>query len=272
MEKIKINDEIDGLIHGLISDHLIHHTCQIFIRKKGKMKPYASGVLSYLGENYYILTASHVTDYYNDNPTENLYIRVKKGYTSIIGGLRETDITGSDNIDLAYIKLDNSIIDDLLESYKFVPISKFRGHTKLLDSAQYCVIGFPVKNQKIENGRLRTGASFYIMQPCKNKVYNYYQFDSSIFRLLEFKGLGIDLETGNEKKIKGPFYGLSGCGLWLILLYSDGQSYSVDYRLIGIMTEFRNSKYYCMIGNRIEIILDGLKMFENYKYKEINPA
>jgi len=236
------------------------------------MKPFASGVLAELSGSFYLLTASHVTEHFVED--KQLFLRIRKGYVSIVGDLRETDIAESDGIDLAYIQLDERIIPDLLKGYKFLPLSKFRRHIKLLDAMQYCVIGFPEKNQRKLNGKLQTGASVFFVQPSKINVYEYYGFNEASSFIMEFKGKGTDIKTGTEKKIKGDFYGISGCGLWLVILESDGNSYKTDYRLIGIMTEYRKGKYYCLIGNRIEIILkdlqdSGLLKFEERKVTSI---
>jgi hypothetical protein len=43
----------------------------------------------------------------------------------------------------------------------------------------------------------------------------------------------------------------------------------VDYRLVGIMTEYKNGKFFCLIANKIYLIIEALKVIENYKFKEI---
>ena len=267
LKKMKSDKDTDRVVNDLISNHLLHYTCQFFEKDQtAGMKPFASGVLAILGDSYYILTASHVTDYLHDD--QQLYLRIQKGYVSVVGDLRDTDIEESGGIDLAYIRLDEKIVPDLLKAYQFLPLSKFRRHLKLLDAAQYCIIGFPVKNQKKVDGKLLTGASVYVVQPSHIKVYKHYGFNEESSIIMEFKGKGADLKTGELKKIKSDFYGLSGCGLWLIILEHDGKTYTSDFRLIGIMTEFRKDKFFCLIGNRIEIILHDLKENGLINYNE----
>ncbi len=70
-------------------------------------------------------------------------------------------------------------------------------------------------------------------------------------------------------RINTDVYGISGCGVWLCLLYQDGDSIRTDFRLIGIMTEFRKGKYHCLIGDRIELILNQLQTEGLIIYKEI---
>ena len=270
MQKLEFNREIDKHLDYLFSNYLVHHTCQFFTKYSKTMKPFGSGVFAYLGGNYYILTASHVTERLDDN--NSLYIKIHDGYVSVVGDVKGTEINKSNGIDLSYIRLDDRIIPDLKRAYKFIDISKFRRHIKLLDATHYCVVGFPEANLEIKDGKSMTGASIYLMQPCKEKVYDYYKFDLNTFFVLEFKGKGTDIKTGETKKIAGDFYGLSGCGLWFIIVNYNGKEYDLDYRLIGIMTEFRKGKYYCLIGNRIEIILNEISNTDGLKFKIKNHA
>lgn len=261
MEKVKGNSEIDAVLNKLMREEIAPHTCQLFEQgSDGQMKPYASGVLAMLGGTHYLLTASHVTENWSND--HQLFTRTRKGYVSIVGDLRETDIEKSNGLDLAYIKLDANVVPAIEAGHKFLPISKFRKHSKLLDSTQYCVIGFPTINKKIVDGKLKTGASGYFLHPSADKVYEHYRLNPTTHFALEMKGKGTDLIIGEVGKFKTEHYGLSGCGLWLVLLNSDGTSYTADFRLVGIMTEFKKGKYHCLIGNRIDVILDALQRYE----------
>jgi hypothetical protein len=35
------------------------------------------------------------------------------------------------------------------------------------------------------------------------------------------------------------------------------------------MTEYKNGKFFCLIANKIYLIIEALKVIENYKFKEI---
>ena len=269
MQKVDSSREIDKALEHIMSEELAHHTCQLFEREEpNKMKPYGSGVLAILNENYYILTASHVVEDWSDE--HQLFIRHRKGYISVVGTMSQTIIENQEKVDLAFIRLKPETIKFLLDGYKFLPISKFRRHRNLLDAAQYCVIGFPEVNQrKDEKGILHTGTSAYFMAPSKPKVYDYYKLKPENHISLEFKGQGKDVVTGDIKKLSGNHYGLSGCGLWLIILNQNGKGYDYDFRLIGIMTDFRRGKYDCLFGNHIEQMLMALREFKLLDYKEV---
>ena len=45
----------------------------------------------------------------------------------------------------------------------------------MLDGMNYCVIGFPEKNIKFENGSMETGASFYLTSATNENPYEYYK-------------------------------------------------------------------------------------------------
>ncbi|MEE1945842.1 hypothetical protein VRU48_12040 [Pedobacter sp. KR3-3] len=272
IEKINTSKEVDKMLDHIMSTELAPHTCQIFEKGRPKgMKPYGAGVMVILNEMYFLLTASHVVEDWSDE--NQLFIKSKRGYISIVGTMSQTDIAKSEGVDLAFIKLDEVILPEILAGYKFLPLSKFRKHINLLDAAQYCVIGYPEINKKIDSkGIMQTGTSAYFMAPSKQKVYDYYNLKKRNHISLEFKGKGMDIRTGESKKLKGHHYGLSGCGLWLILIANNQNVYSYDYRLIGIMTDFRRGKYDCLFGNHIEFILQALQAFKHLNYKEIPVA
>ncbi|MFL3663669.1 MAG: hypothetical protein ACJ04Q_06695 [Flavobacteriales bacterium] len=270
MKKIKTNEAIDKELSRLISEDLLPSTCQIFENyTAGEMKPHGSGVFALINGHHILMTASHVTKDMDDE--RQLFVKIHSGYVSIVGNLQETDLDKEKTIDLAYIILDDAIIKDLTKGYKFVPLSKLRRHNKLLDAMQYCVIGFQEKNRKVEDGKLKPSASAYFLMPSKEKVYEHYAFPKDACFILDFKGKGTDIKTGEKRKVDTHVYGLSGCGLWLILLDHDGEKYTADYRLIGIMIQFRNSKYMCLIGNRIELILEQLSTLGYVKYRDKSP-
>src|SRR5690606_36973993 len=125
--------------------------------------------------------------------------------------------------------------------------------------------GYPVVNKRKESDGIRTFASGYFLMPVYDKVYEYYSLDFLTHYVLEFRGKAINIKTGKSEKIKTEHYGLSGGGLWYIIIEFDekkGELVSKAF-LIGIMTEFRRGKYDCLIANRMEIILGMIQRNEN---------
>ncbi len=261
-----IDEQINGELAKLITNNIGPYTCQLFKHKdKKKIVPFASGVLADFGGDCYILTASHVTeDWSNEN---QLFVQIHGGYVSVVGTTRGTEIDKKAKIDVAYIKLDKIVASELKKGNKFLGIGRVRAHLNLLDSADYCIFGYPTINQKRENGKLKTIGAGYFVRPSPAKVREYYSFDSRSHYVMEFKGKGVDIKTGESVKVKTEHYGLSGCGLWLTFMNHDGTKFNSEAKLIGIMTEFRRGKYDCLIGNRIEVILIALQDFEGLKFK-----
>lgn len=235
--------EINSTVLELINKDILRFTCQLFILNSDQPEPYGSGVFAKLGDSYYILTASHVAEYIRD-AKRNLYVRakVKDGYVNVVGSVKGTEMN-IHGVDLAYIKVNESFLREIHDNFKFLPISKFRAHNKLVNLSQYCVVGFPEKNSWVQNRSLITGANAYILEPSRENVYKYYKLKPEVNYLLDIKGKGTDLAEGTVNRIyDGEFHGISGCGLWLLMPHTNEGELKIDYRLIGIMTEFRKGE------------------------------
>jgi len=178
MIKMKSTPETDLLTIDLINNNIIRHTIQFFHKTDKGLRPFGSGVLALIHDNYFILTCSHVADYF-EKDNSDLFIRVdKKGYINVLGEIKYTDIDKSKGIDLAYIKVDSQMIPHLLKPFIPVTIDKFRKHNQMLNGVNYCVLGFPECNVKFENGTMDTGASFYLTSATNENPYNYYNLTS----------------------------------------------------------------------------------------------
>lgn len=268
-KKVDLNKQIDDLINKMTGETILRHTCQLLVKDKNGFKPHGSGVFVKINDLHFLLTASHVTDGWSDE--NQLYIRIgQTRHVSLVGGLRETNLDKDVQIDLAYVILDDRILPDLIKAYKFLPISKIRDHKKLLDATNYCVMGYPEKSKKDINGKTEPVAQAYYVYPSSQKVYDYYKFNPDVFYMFDMKGKGTNIKTGLKEKTGTHFYGISGCGLWLMIIDADEEKvHSVDYRLIGIMTEFRNTKYLSLVGIRIKLILNAIMQFEKIKLREV---
>ncbi|MEK6783459.1 MAG: hypothetical protein AABY93_17280 [Bacteroidota bacterium] len=107
----------------------------------------------------FYFTASHVADYL-DNDDNQLFIRVGKGkFINVIGEIKFTNLDRSSGIDLAYIKIDQQMIPDLVATKKPITIGKISKHNKTLDGSNYCVIGFPVQTDKLDRQKKKNSIS-----------------------------------------------------------------------------------------------------------------
>lgn len=269
MVKGKSDPETDRLTIDLINDKILRHTIQFFQKTKEGLRPFGSGVLALLHEVHFILTCSHVADHLTKD-NNDLFIRVdSKGYINVLGEIKYTDIDKSKGIDLAYIKIDQQMLPYLLKPYIFLTIDKFAKHNLRLDGMNYCVLGYPAKNIKYVNGRMETGASYYLASATNEKPYDYYKLSKDNFFLVQMQGKATDVISGEKVKVDSEFYGISGGGLWYIkyIVNPITNITSVDYRLIGILMEFRKGKYFCLIANKIHLILEGLTKIEGLNFR-----
>jgi hypothetical protein len=267
MQKIKTSKQVDDLYNKVISEKLLGHTCQFFKENTVELKPFGSGVFVVINEIHFVFTASHVANALADN-NNDLFIKVGYDkYLNVVGRVKYTDLNKSRGLDLAYIKLDDLMIPPLIEDYSFLTVDKIRKHNKLLvGAANYCVIGFPETNIIYENGELNTFAQAYFTFPTNDNPYKYYKLSKEDWIILQMTGKSQDIITKAKLPMETYFYGLSGCGLWLLM--PDTYENSCDYRLIGIMTSYRKGKYFCLIGNKIHHLIKALNVFENMNFKE----
>ncbi|OXA82942.1 hypothetical protein B0A56_03245 [Flavobacterium columnare NBRC 100251 = ATCC 23463] len=271
MQEHKYTEETDEVVLDIINRNILRHTVQFFQMGEKRLEPFGSGVFAKIHNEYFIITASHVADFFEKNPDKDLRIRVgKKLFINVLGDIKYTDIDKSNGVDLAYIKLDNQMIEPMLRPYIPLETSKIRSHHNLLHVMNYCVLGFPEKNITKEDEEFNTGASFYLTGATNEKPYNHYKYDKKDYIIVDMQGKGTDIRTNKKEKIDIRFHGISGCGLWLLLINKpkNGKT-QVDYRLVGIMTEYKNGKFFCLIANKIYLIIEALKVIENYKFKEI---
>ena len=254
-------DELDEHIDKLINEEYVKLTqgdmglcsCQLFKHDGQNTMPFASGVFVFLGDSFYLLTASHVIEDWSDS--NRLFVPIGETYISIAGKGCGSEINKEEKIDAAYIKLKPALIPYLVKYYRFLPYSKILHHEKIFHEPNYCAFGYPVINKRKETGK--PFGSAYFMRASYDKVYEYYGLDPLAHYSMEFLGKAINIQTNKLEKIKTEHYGLSGGGLWYIDIEFDEEKGELisDATLIGIMTEFRRSKYDCLIANRIEIIL-----------------
>lgn len=268
-------DDLDEFIDHLINAELVKLiegdiglcTCQLFKHDSGKETvPSASGVFVSLQDSFYLLTASHVIEDWSDS--NRLFVQIKNDYVAIVGKGCGTEVGKEEKIDSAYIKLKPELVLLLAQWYRFLPYSRFLCDMKVFDEANYCAFGYPVINKRKENDKVKTFGSAYFMRPLPDKVFEHYNLNPLSHYVLEFKGKAVNVKTGKVDKIKTEHYGLSGGGLWYIIMEFDEEKVEIvsESFLIGIMTEFRKAKYECLIANRIEIVLASLEHNEGLNF------
>ena len=264
--------ETDKAVVEQINSKIFKHTIQLLKNENTKPKPFGSGIFAKIYDDYFIITASHVASFFEEHPNEELRVKVSKElFIPVLGEVKYSIIEKSERIDLAYIKLDKQTIVYLSKVYIPITIEKFRHHNNLLNGTNYCVLGYPAMNVNKDGEPFNTSAAFFLASPPTNdNPYQHYKFNKRDHIILNVKGKGTEVNTNKKGKIISQFHGISGCGLWFLLIYDNPKTgkTEVDYRLIGIMTEFRTGKYFCVIANRIWLIIEAFKVAEKFIFKE----
>ncbi|MCK6648203.1 MAG: hypothetical protein L6Q66_00980 [Bacteroidia bacterium] len=265
----EFDDHIDRLINAeyvkLIEGDIGLCTCQLFRHDTTNAIPFASGVFVHLGDNFYLLTASHVIEDWSDS--NKLFVALGDGFVSIVGKGCGTEIDKNEKIDAAYVKLKPELVPYLSRYYRFLPYENILHQEKILHEPNYCAFGYPVINKR-KDGESTFGSA-YFMRGSYDKVYEHYSLNPLSHYSLEFLGKAVNIKTNKTEKIRTEHYGMSGGGLWYIDIgFDEDKEELVSHaKLIGIMTEFRRSKYDCLIANRIEIVLASIKSNEDEKFE-----
>ncbi|MGH1336825.1 MAG: hypothetical protein ACRBFS_11935 [Aureispira sp.] len=269
MEKIKFNKKLDTDLNALIQNLLIKYSSQLFISKGDSYTPYGTGVFVQLGGNGYILTSSSVSSLIDQN--NSLYIRLGKtsfistGTVAVEGNLNEV------KAGLSYIKLSSHVKKILTHAYCFLPISDFRAHHQLLNSSQYCIIGYPKKNIIKADDSFKTGASCFVLPPSLDEKYSTHHLNKQISVSFDLERDKPPVNMFNKEPVEkiSNLYGIEGAPIWQILVtqLEEEALYLLDFRLIGVVTNYIDKNDNILVGARIETILYPLTNNENIKIK-----
>jgi hypothetical protein len=265
------DDNLNPAINNIIDEYLLKHTIQIFVNEGKGFEPFGSGVLITTHGNYYLLSASHVVDHLSIEGNQ-LYVRVGfNKFVNISGTINFSNYKRKKDIDLGYINLDLEMMKYFGPAYKFMTLDKISNHIPILEGSNYCALGFPAKNIEVKQKMVRTGASFYITNAANEKPYIYYGMNQESNIIVNMKGKGTDLLKEGEAKIDSRFWGLSGGGLWHLTYVKDVDSggFIVNYKLVGILTEFKKGRYYCFISTKIHFFIDALIRIEGLRFAPV---
>jgi hypothetical protein len=266
MPKVPFSKELDLEIYRQAGDFIGKVTCQIFL-DGGKLgyTPLGTGILANIGSSFYIFTASHVAEEYD----KKFYILTPKGiFLEVFGDCQYTNHSEEPKIDVAFIIIDKSFASILGKEFKFLTEKNILVSHSLINASNYSAFGYPAKNTKLKKKEeyISTKASMYVLKPSATNVYKYHNFDENLFYALEFKGRGIDLETGNKSQKLGKQNGLSGGGLWFMSVTAqENEQFDIDFQLIGIMTDEPVGKFKCLVGNKINVLISYIAEYDKNK-------
>lgn len=237
---------------------ILNNTVQIFkrtsISEPIELEPYASGVLIFIFDRFFMITASHVLGTEN---LENLGILIDSTFTILNGKVvfsKSSKEDDSDQADIAVWELAKEVVVVLQSKFTFLDIKHIDiNHTTLTDSP-YLLIGFPVNRTKIIKTLKKVKSHpFIFTTKASNKEYTQLNCNKNINIVLDYekeKILGVKTKGVHS----GPDpYGISGSGIWCFpkLIYEDVTK--VEPNLIGISHTWVKGQN-VIIGSKMNII------------------
>ena len=220
-------------------------------------KPFGTGILvAYMGRKF-IFTAQHVTEERSDQP---LYIRTgPEEFSTITGDVRMIRSNDAQGIDLAFIELDGETISNIerIQNHGFLEPENIGFGGSLLENEPVVAMGFPELKTKVDRYDLSITSigSIWLLKGAPGKMYNYYKKDKTIVYGLNYHGVQTGILSDQKSKKIDP-EGISGGGVWKVWVQPFMGEELVRYHLIGILTDYKKSKYHVLWANQIELLMD----------------
>jgi hypothetical protein len=260
MENIESHQipNFDKVIIEYVNNYIRFHTIQLF-RKSGStaFTPEGIGILVEILGLFCLFTSKHIVE--NSFDRNLLYLKLgPEEYILCTGTTKESE-TNESNLNSAYIILDLSIAESLLEiGYKFLPSDKVLPYHDALETPQYIVVGFPKPTSDHEQENTQTNGSYIIGPMAPDNYYDnhiYTKEDNFIMSYAQPQ----EIMTGIKTKSK-ELFDLSGSGLWHISITKNHETVEYSYHLIGIITElYIHKRQQFLIASKINLLTDQRK-------------
>lgn len=240
-------------------EEIRQYTCA-FIKNRESYKVHGTGVFIYVDNNYYLVSAAHVFDDFEEIaiPLEQGKFLFNPGGVSYTNNFEET--RNKDKLDIGFMKLDIESVSEIKKSYKFFKSENIYTNHKPEQIPIYTFFGYPSTLSKISQTRnsFHLVPFFQFSTPSTVEKYKQLDFDPKLNIIMSYDKKR-SYSLANKKFTNGPdLFGISGCGLWLTDPLDLLSKNSVP-RLVAIMTEWPIKNRKCVIGTRIEIIIDSIR-------------
>ena len=228
------------------------------------IEPFASGVLVFVNEMYYLFSAGHV---FNNVDVNTLgFLDPETGDIMQLDGniaFIDPSIEGQNMGDIAVVKLSSETVDDLLSiGYEFYSVDISCLNHMLNGDSLYLIFGYPVSKSKpvYNTNILKREPLGLILEPCLDvKIYNRCGFKPNVNLLFHFHRNDLINEEGQRASAPIP-NGISGCGVWHV--DSEGV-----LKLVGIMFEWEH-KESIMMGAILDLPMEVVRLkFDRTSYK-----
>lgn len=257
-------DKFEKLLLEQLTKPIENHSIQFFYNSNPsdpETRPLSlgSGLLLRHKTNYYIATAAHVVDSFEEKHI-GVYTRTADFFElGSICKCIEADDSFKSTIDIAIWYIEPEIVADIAPIDWWYDVKEcIINHVESTES-KYYIYGFPAKKIAINKTTMEI-----VQYPFKFFTRGYSSsmharkahFNPKYNLLLEFHKKKIaDLATQRRQTAPAP-YGISGCGLWFL----DG----FKYRLVGIMTEWKtpNERIPAFMATKIDYVLRAMGYLE----------
>lgn len=259
-------------IFELAKSKISKHTVQIFtldeidghipLGSSFSYKPIGSGVLISFNDDYYVFSATHV--FLDGLKPRLLYIGANGDIFIPIQGF--ASLITQNEIDLAAVKLEPYEIFEIKEFFEFLTVKNINVNHTIENKgiSEYLITGFPIKSTKFKNYRFISGCYSMVTKLAKDDHYVYYGYHKDKHFLLDYYSTSREIPSLKKSKGKkdSDLKGLSGSGLWHYEVISSRnygkESFSINYKLIGILIENQDSKFKVLAATRIKFLMDFL--------------
>lgn len=246
------------------SNSILESTIQFFYdNKNGEPAGFGSGFLIRLADRYFMVTAAHViAEYYN-----KIYVILPSKELQLGGKLHFTPMPASgtrddDNIDIAVMELDDSVVADLLVSFKFTTIENIELGHKSKENQYYLSIGYPGDLTKIENKVINAIPFPYQTEFESNFDYKKTGFSDTSHIAVKFDGF-IKSESNPIAHPAPRLGGISGSGLWFLKDFATPNMIK-NKQLVGIVTTLiSHNGSQAIIATRIDLVTEFIRQHFN---------
>lgn len=265
MEKIITLEENLKFIYETAAKEVLNYTPQLFVLMNNtstSLKPFASGVLFYKNEDYYLITAAHCVK--QSKGMIKIGVIISGDFHLIKGFVCMAP--GKDNkIDLAIIRLKIETVKTLKRAYQFIKEKSIIMSKNIPDETEYLIVGFPNSKTAIDykKRKIKTEPLVYISKSENENKYLKLKVNKRTNTLLVYNRRKSTFVSENEMNMSPVPDGISGCGLWYIPSYITDKPVP---KLSGIMTEYFD-KDNMMLATKIEAALQMISLLNEGNFK-----
>jgi hypothetical protein len=248
------------------SNSILESTIQFFYENaKGEPAPTGSGLLISLVDRFFMLTAAHVIS----EDCKNVYIILPDKELRLGGVLHYTPLPPSikredDKIDIAVMELEDTVVADILSSFKFITLDNIEiGHKDIL-LPYYLSVGYPVTKTKKVWGKAEISANPYPYQTEPEPKFDFEKFGFAPFSHMAVKFDGKVTSEKNKNVHQAPqMNGISGSGLWYLKDFAKPDMVK-NKQLVGLVIERINETgNQGIIATRIDLVTEFIRQHFN---------